>query len=76
MLFNQGELGLGSQISVAKPTQLDFTDKQVSKIYAGFNHSLAIADKEVYAWGTGKFGQLIDKLEKIDKPKSLENSFG
>jgi alpha-tubulin suppressor-like RCC1 family protein len=62
---NEGELGNGSytpsnNVPVAVSTAGVLGGKTVTAVAAGADHSLAVANGQVYAWGYGYFGELGD----------------
>jgi alpha-tubulin suppressor-like RCC1 family protein len=61
--FNQqGQLGNNSLVDSAVPVPVDTSGvlggKTASKVTAGFRHTCAIADGDVYCWGNDDAGQL------------------
>lgn len=75
---NEGQLGLKNVKFAQTPYKLDFGgDRKVNKIYAGYEHSMAISVvHEIFVWGAGKSGQLGRILDKSDEPLAIDDLAG
>lgn len=73
-----GQLGLRDMIHADKPTKIDFKQsRKFSKIYAGFEHSMAISNShEIFVWGDGESGQLGSLLHKCNEPLIVDDLMG
>ena len=76
-----GQLGTGNTHDEPSPVKLDFFDgKEVYKIVCGYDHTMAICNDGIYAWGSNDEGQL--GFEQLDleprarvvlSPKKIES---
>lgn len=73
-----GQLGLKEVIHAERPIRIDFKgDRKFSKIYVGFEHSMAISkNNEIFVWGDGESGQLGRHLYKSDEPLTVDDLMG
>ena len=67
-----GQLGIKNFISKKNYEKVEIKEK-IKNIEVGYNFCFATGEKNVYAWGSNQFGQLLSTdLEKINEPIALE----
>jgi alpha-tubulin suppressor-like RCC1 family protein len=69
-----GKLGHGDESEQLIPMQIGIlSNKKVTSVACGSEHSCVIADDALYTWGKGQYGRLGHGSEKSEKlPKVVE----
>ncbi|TAH33182.1 hypothetical protein EYC59_05280 [Candidatus Saccharibacteria bacterium] len=59
---NDGQLGIGTMLDTNVPTAVNTSGvlggKNIARVAAGYRHTCAIGDGDIYCWGNNNFGQL------------------